>query len=118
MTVRPVGLAAVEAVECAELLEFIEGWLAGDGDYLAWSLDRFVGVAGYGVDELRADVAWFAGLLGGRRCSRRWRQLSVVVTGIDWLALGWGPGRRTRSWRIWSRGRSRRRRCVPTPTTW
>jgi len=64
MTIRPVALDPVDAVECGELLEFLGRWLTGDGDYLAESLGRVVGVAGYGIDELRADLSRFAALIG------------------------------------------------------
>ena len=65
MTIRPMALELVDVVECGELLEFLGGWLAGDGECLAESLDRFVGGPGYGINELRADLSRFAALLGG-----------------------------------------------------
>ena len=64
MQVRPVCLDAGDAVELGELLGFLGAWLAGDDVRLGASLGRFVG-AGYGIDELRADVSRFAFLLGG-----------------------------------------------------
>ena len=63
MAIRPVTLDCVDAVECGELLEFIGRWLAGDGDFLAGSLGRFVGGVGYDIDELRADLSRFVALL-------------------------------------------------------
>lgn len=64
MIVRPVCLEAGDAVELGELLAFLVGWLGGD-DCLAGSFNAFVGVGGYVVDDLRADLARFAFLLGG-----------------------------------------------------
>ena len=57
-------LEAGDAAELAELLEFVREWLGGDAG-LAGSLGRFCGVAGYGVEELRADLIRVAFLLGG-----------------------------------------------------
>lgn len=65
MTVRPVGLDAGDVVELGELLEFLGNWLVCDREGLAGSLGRFVASAGYGIDELRADLLRFAFLLGG-----------------------------------------------------
>lgn len=52
----PVHLDAVDATELAELLEFFVGWLDSQP-----GLDA----DGFGVEELRADLARFAFLLGG-----------------------------------------------------
>lgn len=60
-----VCLDAGDAVELAELLEFLSGWLACDGACLAVSFRGFVGYDGYDVEELRADLSRFAFLLGG-----------------------------------------------------
>lgn len=65
MKVRPVCLDAGDAVELGELLEFLGRWLFCEGDGLADSLARVVGVVGYDVEELRADVLRFAFLVGG-----------------------------------------------------
>jgi hypothetical protein len=65
MKVQPVRLDAVDAVEFGELLEFLGRWFASDVRALTVSLERFVGAAGYGLDELRGDVSRFAFLLGG-----------------------------------------------------
>jgi hypothetical protein len=65
MTVGPECLDAVEAVELVELLEFVGCWLADDGECVAESLGRFVGIGGYDISELRADLSRFAVLLGG-----------------------------------------------------
>lgn len=64
MTVRPVSLDAVDAVELSELLGFLLGWLGCD-DCLAGSLIAFVGNGGYDIDGLRSDLSRFAFLLGG-----------------------------------------------------
>jgi hypothetical protein len=64
MTVPPVCLDAGDAAELGELLEFLADWLVGERSPLAESLRRFLGVDGYEVDELRADVSRFSFLLG------------------------------------------------------
>ena len=53
-----------DAVELAELLEFLSGWLKSDRAVLTASLARFVGVPDYGPDSLREDFARFRFLLG------------------------------------------------------
>lgn len=62
----PVCLGAEHAVELGELLEFVGDWLLSDRacGVVADSLTGFCG-GGYGVEELRADLARFAFLLGG-----------------------------------------------------
>ena len=65
-----LGLDAGEAVELGELLAFVSDWLASDPNRLDASLYEFVGVPDYvgpvcGVDELRAEVGRFAGMLLG-----------------------------------------------------
>lgn len=62
--VAPVSLRAEHAIELGELLEFLGGWFDHAPDVLADVLAGFCG-AGYTVEELRADVARFAFLLGG-----------------------------------------------------
>jgi hypothetical protein len=64
MTVGSVSLDVGDAVELAELLEFVVRWLDTDRG-LAGSLAAFVGHVGYDIDGLRADLARFAFLLGG-----------------------------------------------------
>ena len=59
-----VSLDAVDAAELAELLRFVGDWLAADHDHLDASLRRFVGVAGYDVDQLRHALNRFTFLLG------------------------------------------------------
>jgi hypothetical protein len=53
-----------DAVELAEPLEFLSGWLESDRAVLTASLARFVGVQDYGPDSLREDFARFRFLLG------------------------------------------------------
>jgi len=53
-----------DAVELAELLQFLSGWLESDHDNLAASLARFVGSPAYGTSTLRDDLARFRFLLG------------------------------------------------------
>lgn len=63
--VSPVSLAAEDAVELAELLEFLANWIGEDRTQLDRSLIRFVGCPGYDAAELQADLRRFAFLLGG-----------------------------------------------------
>ena len=53
-----------DAIELAELLEFLGNWLEADHDNLAGSLARFIGSTAYGPDSLREDFARFRFLLG------------------------------------------------------
>lgn len=53
-----------DAIELAEILEFLSGWVECDRAVLAASLARFVGVPGYGLDSLCEDFARFRFLLG------------------------------------------------------
>ena len=64
MTVPPVCLDADDAVELGELLEFLGDWVVRERSVLAESLGRFLGIDGYDIDELRADLARFAFLVG------------------------------------------------------
>jgi hypothetical protein len=57
-------LDAADAVELAELLEFLGDWLESDRANLTASLARFVGCPDYGPDTLRSDFARFRFLLG------------------------------------------------------
>lgn len=58
----PIDVA--DAIELAELLEFLGGWLESDHDNLAASLARFIGSTAYGPDSLREDFTRFRFLLG------------------------------------------------------
>ena len=60
-----VRLDAGDAVELAELLQFISGWLARDPDRLGISLEAFAGHPAYGTAQLRQDLIRFTFLLGG-----------------------------------------------------
>jgi hypothetical protein len=53
-----------DAIELAELLQFLSNWLESDHGNLAESLARFVGSTAYGPDSLREDFARFRFLLG------------------------------------------------------
>lgn len=55
---------AADAIELAELLEFLGDWLESDRANLTTSLARFVGSQDYGPDALRGDFARFRFLLG------------------------------------------------------
>ena len=57
-------LAPEDAIELAEMLQFLGDWLKHDHDALAASLARFVGSPDYGPDSLREDFTRFAFLLG------------------------------------------------------
>ena len=54
-----------DATELAELLQFLNDWLAGDPLCLDASLTRFVGADGYDLQMLRTDLERFTFLLGG-----------------------------------------------------
>ena len=58
----PIDVA--DAIELAELLELLGGWLESDHDNLAASLARFIGSTAYGPGSLREDFARFRFLLG------------------------------------------------------
>jgi hypothetical protein len=57
-------LDAGDAIELAELLQFLGDWLESDRDNLAESLARFAGSTAYGPGSLREDRARFRFLLG------------------------------------------------------
>jgi hypothetical protein len=57
-------LDVADAIELAELLEFLSDWLEPDHDNVAASLARFVGSPVYGPGPLRDDFARFRFLLG------------------------------------------------------
>lgn len=60
-----VRLDAGDAMELAELLQFLSQWLACDRGRLGASLEEFVGHPAYNVGELRQDLDRFVFLLGG-----------------------------------------------------
>jgi hypothetical protein len=54
-----------DAIELAEILQLIAGWLAADPERLTASLLAYIGHPAYGPDDLRADLDRFTFLLGG-----------------------------------------------------
>jgi hypothetical protein len=60
-----MSLDTADAIELAELLQFLADWLASDHDHLDASLQAFVGDAAYGIQQLRGDLNRFSFLLGG-----------------------------------------------------
>ena len=54
-----------DAIELAELLQFLRDWLTTDHERLDASLARFVGHPAYGINQLRTDLDRFTFLLGG-----------------------------------------------------
>ena len=73
--VGSVVLRAEHAIELGELLEFLGGLVDHAPDLVADALSSFCG-AGYMVEDLSADVARFAFLLGGDG--------EQFVSGGDW----------------------------------
>jgi hypothetical protein len=65
MTVPDVRLAASDATELTELLNFLIDWINSDGQHLSASLQRFVGNSAYGTAALQTDLARLQFLLGG-----------------------------------------------------
>jgi len=59
-----IPLDIEDAIELAEMLEFLGDWLESDRGTLVASLTRFVGSPDYGPDSLREDFARFRFLLG------------------------------------------------------
>ena len=60
-----IRIELIDAVELAEMLTFITGWLSGSQrPILADSLATYVGHPAYNVDELTADLHRFVFLLG------------------------------------------------------
>ena len=53
-----------DAVELAELLQFLRDWLASDHSDLQPALEAFIGSADYDLPQLRADLDRFTFLLG------------------------------------------------------
>ncbi len=60
-----ISLDAADAIELAEMLQFLSGWLATDHALLGPSLTRFVGGNAYDLSQLCTDLDRFAFLLGG-----------------------------------------------------
>jgi len=59
-----LSLAADDAMEPGQLLQFPDDWLATGHGPVNESLTRFVGCDAYGVESLRDDLARFTFLLG------------------------------------------------------
>jgi hypothetical protein len=64
MIVPDVRLYPCDAAELAEILEFLDDWLASGNDQIHRSLAQFVGHPAYGISQLRSDLNRFAFLLG------------------------------------------------------
>ena len=60
-----ISLDTADAIELAEILQFLADWLATDPARLSPSLLACVGHPAYGLDTLRADLDRFTFLLGG-----------------------------------------------------
>ncbi len=63
--VAPVTLRAEDAFELAEMLEFLGTWLDTTDRRIDLELLRFTGSPAYNLNDLLADLARFAFLLGG-----------------------------------------------------
>jgi hypothetical protein len=63
MTTPHARLDLSVVAELAELLQFLDAWLACDHDHLDLSLTHFVGHDSYNIDRLREDLVRFAVLL-------------------------------------------------------
>jgi hypothetical protein len=59
------SLGPGDAAEIAEMLQFLDDWLAADPGELGASLGRFVANPAYGLSDLRGDLSRFIFLLGG-----------------------------------------------------
>jgi hypothetical protein len=60
-----LDLDTSDATELADLLQFVNDWLASDPTHIDASLTRFVGTHGYNLQTLRTDLDRFTFLLGG-----------------------------------------------------
>jgi hypothetical protein len=58
------SLDTADAIELAELLQFITRWLGSDKQRLSRSLADFVGHPAYGIDAVQNDLSRFTFLLG------------------------------------------------------
>lgn len=65
MTSPGIQIAADDAIELTELLNFLIEWLDTDRTHLPASLHRFVGNSAYDTAALRSDLARFHFLIGG-----------------------------------------------------
>ena len=60
-----VKLNVSQAAELAEMLQFLESWLAQDPARIGASLEWFISDPTYGARELCSDLEGFVLLLGG-----------------------------------------------------
>jgi hypothetical protein len=60
-----MNLDLADAIELAELLQFLRDWHDTDHDHLDASLQAFVGHPAYDLDQLGTDLDRFTFLLGG-----------------------------------------------------
>jgi hypothetical protein len=60
-----ISVDALDAIELAELLQFLAGWISSDPARLESSLLAYVGHPAYGPAQLQQDLHRFAFLLGG-----------------------------------------------------
>ena len=60
-----VRLDATDAIELAEMLQFLSQWLTCDPAHLGASLEEFAGNPAYGIGRLRDDLERSVFLLGG-----------------------------------------------------
>jgi hypothetical protein len=58
-------LDPADAIELAELLQFLANWLTADPEHLTDSLTNYLATPGYDLDQLRNDLNRFTFLLGG-----------------------------------------------------
>jgi hypothetical protein len=58
-------LETADAIELAQLLQLLAGWLAADPATLSPSLLAYIGHPAYGLNTLRNDLDRFTFLLGG-----------------------------------------------------
>jgi hypothetical protein len=65
MSAERRGLADIDLVELGEMLEFVHDLVASSPEVIADVLQRFLGVDGYSVEDLKTDLARFAFVLGG-----------------------------------------------------
>ncbi len=63
MTTPHGRLDLSDVAELAELVQFLDAWLASDHEHLDQSLTRYVGHDSYNIDRLREDLGRFAVLL-------------------------------------------------------
>lgn len=59
------SLDQLDAVELAELLQFLADWFTADAETLNTSLTTYLGTTGYDLTQFRDDLHRFVFLLGG-----------------------------------------------------